>query len=60
MKVKCIRHMIVGRKVMYPLMSRERYLKLFGMPPEEIFTAEQRQRIDKIVEREGQNATVDE
>ena len=55
-----MRHMIVGRKVMYPLMSRERYLKLFGMPPEEIFTAEQRQRIDKIVEREGQNATVDE
>ena len=32
-------------------MSRATYLELFGMGPEEIFTAEQLQRIDVIVAR---------
>ncbi|KKN38488.1 hypothetical protein LCGC14_0752920 [marine sediment metagenome] len=35
----------------YALMSRATYLELFGMGPEEIFTAEQLQRIDVIVAR---------
>ncbi len=38
-------------KAGYALMPREMYLKLFGMGPEEIYTAEQLQRIDEIVAR---------
>ena len=48
------------RVVAYPLMSRERYFELFGMPPEEIFTAEQLRRIDELVQRKEQNAIMDE
>ncbi len=38
-------------KTGHALMSREMYLELFGMEPEEIYTAEQLQRIDIIVAR---------
>ncbi len=40
------------RTIPTSLMSREMYLELFGIPPEEIFTPEVLQRIVKLVQRE--------
>lgn len=37
-----------GGERRYSLMSREKYLELFGLTPEEIFTPEELQRIQEI------------
>ena len=48
--------------VPHSLMSCELYLELSGIPPEEIYTPEVLQRIDKLIQRERRckNAAVDE
>ncbi len=48
-----------GRRHAAPLMSRERYLEMFGMTPGEIFSAEELRRIDVIVRRDSFYNTVE-
>ncbi len=52
MRASYLRGRKTTRKKPCVLMSREVYLELFGIPPEELFTPEVLQRIDKLVQRE--------
>ncbi len=38
----------------YPMLSRETYLELFGMTPEELFTAEELQRIEQVIQKDAE------